>query len=77
MTHEAIEAYFTVAERHGLSLAQMALAWVYQTEGVTSTIIGATTLAQLKEDIDAYHLQLSQDVLADINIVFRKYPVPF
>lgn len=77
VTHEAIEAYATVAERHGLSLTQMALAWVYQTEGVTSTIIGATSLSQLKEDIEAYHLQLSQEVLADINIVFRKYPVPF
>ncbi|MFK0569900.1 aldo/keto reductase [Endozoicomonas sp.] len=77
LTHKAIEGYLAVAERHGLSLAQMALAWVYQMEGVTSTIIGATSLAQLKENIEAYHLPLSEEVLAGINDVFRRYPVPF
>ncbi|MBO9495457.1 aldo/keto reductase [Thalassotalea sp. G20_0] len=77
MTHKAIEDYHEVAERHGLSLAQMALAWVYQTEGVTSTIIGASSLAQLKENIDAYQLKLSKEVLGEINAVFRQYPVPF
>nr|MDT0253990.1 aldo/keto reductase [Endozoicomonas sp.] len=46
-------------------------------EGVTSTIIGATSLAQLKENIEAYHLPLSEEVLAGINDVFRRYPVPF
>lgn len=77
MTHEAVEGYWAVAERHGMSLAQLALAWVYQTEGVTSTIIGSTSLKQLKEDIDAYQLSLSAEVIADINTVFRQYPVPF
>ena len=76
-THEAIEAYAELAQRHGLSLAQMALAWVYQVEGVSSTIIGATSLEQLKENIDAYHLQLSNDVLSDINSVFKRFPAPF
>ncbi len=76
-THEAIEGYLAVAERHGISLAQLALGWVYQTEGVTSTIIGATSLAQLKEDIDAYGSPLSAEVVADINAVFRQYPMPF
>ena len=77
MTHEAVEGYWAVAERHGISLAQLALAWVFQTEGVTSTIIGATSLTQLKENIDAYQLSLSGEVVADINTVFRHYPVPF
>ena len=76
-THEAIEAYLAVAKRHGISLVQLALGWVYQTEGVTSTIIGATSLAQLKEDIDAYCSPLSAEAVADINAVFRQYPVPF
>ncbi len=76
-SHEAIEAYHGVAKRHGHSLTQMALAWVYQFNGVTSTIIGATSLEQLKEDIGAYHLELSEEVLNDISRVIKRYPVPF
>lgn len=76
-SHEAIEAYYEVAQRHGMSLAQMSLAWVYQFEGVTSTIIGATSMDNLKENIDAYQLVLSEDILAEIETVIHRYPVPF
>jgi len=76
-SHEAIEAYHAVADKHGLSLTQMSLAWVYQFNGVTSTIIGATSLEQLKEDIEAYQLELSEDVLNDISNVIKRFPVPF
>jgi len=76
-SHEAIEAYHTVAERHGLSLTQMSLAWVYQFNGVSSTIIGATSLDQLKEDIGAYNLVLSEEALNDISLVIKRFPVPF
>ncbi|WP_111978981.1 aldo/keto reductase [Algibacillus agarilyticus] len=76
-THAAIEAYYQVAQKHGLALTQMALAWVYQFKGVTSTIIGATSMPQLQEDISAYHLALSEEVLADIDEVIKRYPVPF
>lgn len=76
-THAAIDAYWDVAQAHGLSLTQLALAWVYQFAGVTSTIIGATSLPQLEEDIAAYELSLSESLLSDIDGVFRKYPIPF
>ena len=77
ITHKAIEGYYAVAQRHGLSLAQMTLAWVYQTEGVASTIIGATSLQQLEENINAYDLTLSQDIINDIHAVLREFPIPF
>ena len=73
----AIDAYHEVATRHQLSLTQLALAYVYQFQGVTSTIIGATTIEQLKEDIDAYKLVLSDDILEDIADVIKRYPMPF
>lgn len=76
-SHAAIDAYHAIAERHNLSLAQMSLAWVYQFDGVASTIIGATSMQQLKEDINAYELALSADVLTEINAAIKKYPVPF
>ncbi len=76
-SHDAIAAYQAVAQKHGLSVTQMSLAWVFQFAGVTSTIIGATSMEQLIEDIGAYELTLSEDVLSDINEVIRRYPAPF
>lgn len=76
-TNDAIEAYHEISEKYGISLAQLSLAWVYQFNGVTSTIIGATSIEQLREDIDAYELQLSKDALKDIDAVIHQYPVPF
>lgn len=73
----AIDAYYEVATRHDLSLAQLALAYIYQCHGVTSTIIGATSVSQLKEDIDAYSLVLSEEILEEINEVIKQYPMPF
>ncbi len=76
-SHAAIDAYYEVAKRHNLSLTQMSLAWVHQFKGVTSSIIGATSLNQLKEDIDAYELVLSKQILDEINQVIKRFPIPF
>ncbi len=76
-SHEAIAAYQKVADQHGLSLTQLSLAWVYQLVGVASTIIGATSMEQLKEDIGAYKVALSEDVLGDIDAVIKEFPQPF
>ena len=73
----AIDEYYDVAQKHQLSLAQLSLAWVYQFEGVTSTIIGATTIEQLQEDIAAYELLLSDELKEDILEVLKKYVSPF
>ncbi|RBP53399.1 aldo/keto reductase [Arenicella xantha] len=76
-SHEAIAAYKEVADQHDLSLVQLSLAWVYQLAGVTSTIIGATSMEQLAEDLDAYSVALSAEVLADIDGVIKRFPQPF
>lgn len=76
-SHQAIAAYQKVADKHKLSLTQMCLAWVYQLTGVTSTIIGATSVEQLKEDLDAYDVVLSEEVQHDILDVIKQYPQPF
>ncbi|MEL0638453.1 aldo/keto reductase [Marinomonas sp. TI.3.20] len=77
LSEKAVLGYLEVAKKHNLSPAQLALAWCNQVDGVTSTIIGATSLAQLKEDMSAFDLALSDEVLADIMTVFKEYPVPF
>lgn len=76
-SHAAIEAYYLIAQRYQLNLAQMALAWVFQYKGVSSTIIGATSMQQLKDDIAARDLALSETVLAEIDAVIKQFPVPF
>jgi aryl-alcohol dehydrogenase-like predicted oxidoreductase len=62
----ACAAYAKLARAHGLTPVQLALSFVYQRWFVSSTIIGATTMAQLKENIDAWDTRLSPEVLAEI-----------
>ena len=68
--------YLEIARRHGLSPAQMALAYVNDRPFVTSNLIGATTLAQLRENIGSSDLTLASDVLADIESVHVSQPNP-
>ncbi|QLE78411.1 aldo/keto reductase [Francisella sp. Scap27] len=74
---KAVAEYMRVANKHGLDVCQMALAFTIRRDYMSSTIIGATNLEQLKSNIDAVNLELSEEVLKDIEIVRRKYPVPF
>ncbi|WP_036179892.1 aldo/keto reductase [Marinomonas sp. MED121] len=77
LSNQAVSEYLKVAAKHQLSPAQLALAWCDQVDGVTSTIIGATNMQQLKENIDAFEHSLSEQVMTDINSVYRQYPMPF
>ncbi|MBR7888020.1 aldo/keto reductase [Marinomonas sp. A79] len=77
LVDKAVTAYVDVAKKYEMTPAQLALAWCDQVDGVSSTIIGATSLEQLKEDMDAFDLNLSDEALQDIMAVFKLYPVPF
>lgn len=72
----ALEAYIAVARQHELDPAQMALAFCLQRPFMSSVIIGATRPEQLLSNLQASELVLSDDVLADIATVHRRYPVP-
>ncbi|WP_180130356.1 MULTISPECIES: NADP(H)-dependent aldo-keto reductase [unclassified Acinetobacter] len=72
----ATEQYAQLAEQHGLTLTQLALAFIKQQFFVTSTIIGATNLDQLKENIDAFDVNLSEDILKGIDDIHRQQPNP-
>jgi aryl-alcohol dehydrogenase-like predicted oxidoreductase len=73
---EAVEAYLKIAETHGLSLAHLALAYVNSRPFLTSNIIGATTMAQLKENIGSIDVKLSEEVLKEIEMVHAAIPDP-
>ncbi|MFN6517207.1 MAG: NADP(H)-dependent aldo-keto reductase [Nostoc sp. CreGUA01] len=73
---EAVAAYVEIAKRHQLSPAQLAIAFVRSRWFVASTIIGATTLEQLKENIESINVVLDKDILAEIDIVHTQSPNP-
>ena len=72
----AVTAYVALAKKHGLDPAQMAIAYAVSRPFVTSCIIGATSMAQLKTDIEGASLTLSDDVLEDIDKIHLDYPNP-
>ncbi|MCF9047078.1 NADP(H)-dependent aldo-keto reductase [Acinetobacter nectaris] len=72
----ATEQYAQLAEKHDLSLTQLSLAFIKQQFFVTSTIIGATNLTQLKENIDAFSINLNDEVLEGIELIHKQQPNP-
>ena len=72
----ATRLYHEIAQQNGLTLTQLALAFIEQQPFVTSTIIGATTMEQLKENIDTINVTLSEELLQAIDGVQAKIPDP-
>jgi len=73
---EATGKYLAIAERYEMSLAQMSLAFINQQSFVTSNIIGATTMAQLKENIESARVVIGDEQLAEIEAVHNLMPNP-
>lgn len=73
---EATKKYAELAKEHGLSMAQMALAFVNTRPFVTSNIIGATSMEQLKENIESIEVNLSDEVLEGIEAIHKAIPNP-
>lgn len=73
---EATQAYVEIARDAGLSPAQMALAFVHNRWFTSSVIVGATTLEQLRENLDCTKVSLTQDVLEQIEAVHQRFPNP-
>lgn len=72
----ATKAYVELARNRGLSPAQMALAYINSRPFLTSNIIGATTLAQLDENIDSVNLHLDAEVIRKIETIHQAMPTP-
>ncbi len=75
-SESATQRYVALAREHGLSPAQMALAWVTSRPFVTSNIIGATTLKQLEENLQSIELTLSPEVVQGIESIHQTQPNP-
>ena len=73
---QATRMYHEIAIKNGLTLTELSLAFIEQQPFVTSTIIGATTVEQLKENIDTIQVTLSEEVLKAIDAVQAVIPDP-
>ncbi|HWQ38539.1 MAG TPA: NADP(H)-dependent aldo-keto reductase [Burkholderiales bacterium] len=72
----AVTAYAALARKRGLSPATLAIAFCRSRWFCASTIVGATSLAQLKEDIDAAAVDLAPDLLAEIDDIHLRFSNP-
>jgi aryl-alcohol dehydrogenase-like predicted oxidoreductase len=76
-TDKATQAYIELARQHDLDPCQMALAFVNSRPFVCSTLIGATSMEQLRRNVDSISIKLSADVLKGIEAVRREHPTPY
>ncbi|WP_415275734.1 aldo/keto reductase [Candidatus Pelagibacter sp. Uisw_116] len=75
-TDKAIDAYYEIAKKNKLDLTQMSLKFLEIQPFVTSVIIGATSMEQLKTNIESVNINLSEDIINEINEVQKTYPNP-
>ena len=73
---KAIEDYYKIAKKYNLSLAQMSLAFINSRTFVTSNIIGATTMGQLKENVGSFKIKLDKETIEKINSIHKNNPNP-
>jgi aryl-alcohol dehydrogenase-like predicted oxidoreductase len=76
IAERTVAAYVAIARGHGLDPAQMALAFVNRQRFVTSTLIGATTMEQLRTNLGSADVRLADDTVQAIEAVHRTQPNP-
>ena len=75
-TEKAVELYYEISQKYGLDMSQLSLKFCEIQDFMTSVIIGATTMEQLKTNIESVNINLSNDVIKEINNVQTIYPNP-
>jgi len=73
---KAVEEYYKISKKYNLDISQMSLKFCEVQSFMTSVIIGATTMEQLKTDIESVNVKLSEDNIKEINEVQKLYPNP-
>ncbi len=75
-TSVAVDAYFEISKKYNIDLAQMSLKFCEIQPFMTSVIIGATTMEQLKTDIESVNVKLTNEIIKEINEIQKIYPNP-
>jgi aryl-alcohol dehydrogenase-like predicted oxidoreductase len=72
----AVDAYYKISKKYNLDMSQMSLKFIEMQPFVTSVIIGATTIKQLKINIESINIELTDEIINEINEVQAIYPNP-
>ena len=75
-TSEAVEEYYKISQKFDLDMSQMSIKFCEVQDFMTSVIIGATTMEQLKTNVESVKVNLDIEVIKEINNVQKKYPNP-
>ena len=75
-SENAVEEYYQISKKYNLDMSQMSIKFCEIQDFMTSVIIGATTMDQLKTNIESVKVNLHKDVINEINSIQRKYPNP-
>jgi aryl-alcohol dehydrogenase-like predicted oxidoreductase len=76
LNEKAVNKYGDIAAKHGMTPTQLALSWCYHNEKVASTIIGATTMEQVDENIKAYDIRLTDQIHNEIGQIYKEFTDP-
>ena len=73
---KAVEEYFKISKKYDVNFTKMSLKFCEIQPFMTSVIIGATTMEQLKENIESVNINLTSDLIRDLNEIQKIYPNP-
>ena len=73
---KAYDEYYKLAKDNNMKMVQLAQSFVNSRPFVTSNIIGATTMEQLKENIDSINIELTDEIMEKINLIHNNNPNP-
>jgi len=73
---KAIEEYYKISQKFNLDFAQMSIKFCEIQPFITSVIIGATTMQQLKTNVESVNVKLNNEIINEINEIQKKYPNP-
>jgi|TARA_B110000444_G_scaffold91455_1_gene86402 aryl-alcohol dehydrogenase-like predicted oxidoreductase len=73
---KAYDEYHKLAKKNNFTMVQLAQAFVNSRPFVTSNIIGATTMEQLKENVESINIELTEDIMNEINLIHNNNPNP-
>ena len=75
-TEKAVEEYYKISKKYNLDISQMSIKFCEVQDFMTSVIIGATTMEQLKTNIESVKVKLDKEIIKEINEVQKIYPNP-
>ena len=75
-TEAAVELYFKICEKHNLNMTQMSIKFCEIQQFMTSVIIGATTMGQLKENVESINIEFTDEMMDRVNEIHNNNPNP-